>query len=95
VCLISTKYERLGVVETRTISRFHPAQTADLLALTADGQELLDEHRDPERDHWERYYGGWVEPAELWHDAALYHATSRLRLDAMAARSNASFWTTS
>src|SRR4051812_31553987 len=65
--------ERQGLVETHAISRLHPAQTADVVALTADGQQLLDEHRDPERDHGQRYYGGWVKPAELWHDAALYH----------------------
>ena len=33
---------------------------------------MLDHHRDPDRDREQVYYGGWVKPGEVWHDARLF-----------------------
>jgi hypothetical protein len=64
--------ERQGLVEERTITRLRDSRVADVIAVTAKGKALLDHHRDPQLDHGQAYYGGWVKPAEIWHDASLF-----------------------
>lgn len=73
--------EDQGLLETRTISRFDPDQTADVVALTAEGERLLDDHRNLDDDVGQEYYSGWVKPRELWHDAELYHMVRDVETD--------------
>jgi DNA-binding PadR family transcriptional regulator len=73
--------ERQGLLEVRTIDRLDEARSADVVALTEEGKALLDDHRDPDQDHDQQYYGGWVKPAELWHDAALYHMVRDVEIE--------------
>jgi hypothetical protein len=47
-------------------------RVADVVAVTTRGRALLDHHRDPDHDRGQRYYGGWVKPREIWHDAGLF-----------------------
>jgi hypothetical protein len=73
--------ELQGLVDTRTITRLGEDDSAHVVALTDEGKSLLDDHRDPERDDGQRYYSGWVKPAELWHDAALYHMVRDVEIE--------------
>jgi hypothetical protein len=65
--------QRQQLVVVRSIARLDPEETADVVAVTQAGQTLLDDHRDPESGAGQRYYVGWIRPADLWHDASLYH----------------------
>jgi hypothetical protein len=73
--------EEQGLLETRTISRFDPDESADVVALTEEGELLLDDHRDPDEDVGQEYHSGWVKPRELWHDAELYHMVRDFEID--------------
>jgi hypothetical protein len=73
--------ERQGLLEVRTIERLGDAQSADVVALTEEGKSMLDDHRDPDQDRDQHYHGGWVKPAELWHDAALYHMVRDVEIE--------------
>jgi len=73
--------ERHGLVDTRTITQLGEDNSARVVALTDEGKSLLDDHRDPEQDGDQRYYGGWVKPAELSHDAALYHMVRDVEIE--------------
>lgn len=73
--------ERQRLIEVRTITRLDPAESADIVALTREGKALLDAHRDPDHDHGQEYYGGWVKPRELWHDAALYRMVREVEIE--------------
>jgi DNA-binding PadR family transcriptional regulator len=64
--------ERQGLVEEHTVTRLRDGRVADVIAVTEAGKTLLDHHRDPEHDDSQTYYGGWVKPAEIWHDASLF-----------------------
>ncbi len=64
--------ERQGLIEERTVTRLRDGRVADVIAVTTDGKALLDRHRDPEHNNDQTYYGGWVKPAEIWHDASLF-----------------------
>jgi hypothetical protein len=49
---------------------------------------LLDHHRDPSLDRGQVYYGGWVKPREIWHDASLFRMvrTVEAEIDAAGGR---------
>jgi hypothetical protein len=55
---------------------------ADVVSVTRAGRAVLDQHRDPDRNAGQAYYGGWVKPSEVWHDASLFrvvrHAETEL-----------------
>jgi hypothetical protein len=61
-----------GLIEERTVTRLRDGTVADVVTVTNDGKALLDHHRDPSQDVGQEYYGGWVKPAEVWHDASLF-----------------------
>jgi DNA-binding PadR family transcriptional regulator len=63
--------ERQGLIEERTVTRLRDGAIADVMTVTAEGNALLDHHRDPHQDVGQEYYAGWVKPAEIWHDASL------------------------
>jgi hypothetical protein len=63
--------ERQGLIELRTITRLRHQETADVIAVTLAGRELLEHHREPSDDP-QQYYGGWVKPSEVWHDSSLF-----------------------
>lgn len=65
--------ERQGLIEERTVTRLRDGAVADVIAVTDEGKALLDHHRDPHLDVGQEYYAGWVKPAEMWHDASLFH----------------------
>jgi DNA-binding MarR family transcriptional regulator len=65
--------ERQGLLERQPLCRLDPDEQAEVVSVTEAGCTLLDDHRDGEQDVGQQYYGGWVKPRELWHDAALYH----------------------
>ena len=69
------------LIEVRTISRFSPEESADVVSLTEAGQRLLNDHRDPDEDAGQQYYSGWVKPAELWHDAGLFRMVRDVELE--------------
>jgi hypothetical protein len=64
--------ERQGLIAERVVTDLRSGQVAGVLAVTSEGKTLLDHHRDSERDRGQAYYGGWVKPAEIWHDASLF-----------------------
>lgn len=59
-----------------------------LVALTARGRELLESHRDPDRDRGQTFSAGKVKTRELAHDSRLHQAYLRSadRLHAQGAR---------
>jgi hypothetical protein len=61
-----------GLIEARTVTHLGDGTVADVVSVTAAGQSVLDHHRDPNHDESQVYYGGWVKPAEVWHDASLF-----------------------
>lgn len=61
--------ERQGLVEQRSVAQLRSGRVADVVSATAQGQALLDSHRDLSRDRGQVYYSGWVKPREVWHDA--------------------------
>jgi DNA-binding MarR family transcriptional regulator len=63
--------ERQGLIESKTITRVRHSETADVITVTPAGRELLEHHRDLDHDE-QQYYGGWVKPSEVWHDASLF-----------------------
>jgi hypothetical protein len=63
--------ERQGLIESKTITRVRHSETADVITVTPAGRALLEDYRDPAHDEQE-YYGGWVKPSEVWHDASLF-----------------------
>jgi DNA-binding PadR family transcriptional regulator len=65
--------ERQGLIEERTVTRLRDGLVADVITVTDEGKALLDHHRDPVHDAHQEYYSGWVKPAEVWHDASLFH----------------------
>jgi DNA-binding PadR family transcriptional regulator len=64
--------QRQGLIDERTVTRLRGATVAEVLALTDCGRDLLDRHRSSASDVGQVYYGGWVKPAEIWHDASLF-----------------------
>lgn len=64
--------ERQGLIEERSFTRLKDGRVADVLAVTPAGKSLLEHHRDPDDPLPQEYYGGWVKPREVWHDASLY-----------------------
>ena len=69
------------LLEVRTISRFSPDESADVVSLTEAGERMLYDHRDPDEDDGQEYYSGWVKPAELWHDAGLYRMVRDIEIE--------------
>jgi hypothetical protein len=63
--------ERQGLIESKTVTRVRHSETADVISVTPAGRALLEHHRDPADDK-QQYYGGWVKPSEVWHDASLF-----------------------
>jgi DNA-binding PadR family transcriptional regulator len=63
--------ERQGLIESKTITRIRHSETADVVTVTPAGRALLEHHRGP-ADDAQQYYGGWVKPSEVWHDASLF-----------------------
>ena len=64
--------EQQGLVETRAVTRLRDGVVVDVSAVTPAGKGLLDDHRDSSDDRGQEYYGGWVKPAEIWHDASVF-----------------------
>ena len=64
--------ERQGLIESRTVTRLRDGTVADVVAVTNEGKELLESHRDSQHDVGQEYYAAWVKPAEVWHDASLF-----------------------
>jgi hypothetical protein len=61
-----------GLMDARTVTRLRDGTVADVVSVTPVGRDLLEQHRDPSQDTGQAYYGGWVKPAEVWHDASLF-----------------------
>jgi len=61
-----------GLIEERTVTHLREGTVADVVSVTPAGQSLLDHHRDHDHDQGQVYYGGWVKPGEVWHDARLF-----------------------
>src|SRR6266508_4783894 len=61
-----------GLIAERTVTHLRDGTVADVVSVTPAGRQLLDHHRDPDHDRGQTYYGGWVKPAEVWHDASLF-----------------------
>jgi DNA-binding PadR family transcriptional regulator len=61
-----------GLVDGRTVTRLRDGTVADVVSVTPAGRDLLEQYRDPSHDPGQTYYGGWVKPAEVWHDASLH-----------------------
>jgi len=61
-----------GLIAERSVTHMRDGKTADVVSVTREGKALLDHHRDPDHDRGQSYYGGWVKPAEVWHDASLF-----------------------
>lgn len=61
-----------GLIEERTVTHLREGTVADVVSVTPAGQSVLDHHRDPNHDEGQVYYGGWVKPGEVWHDANLF-----------------------
>jgi len=61
-----------GLIAERSVTHLRDRSTADVVSATPEGKALLDHHRDPDHDSSQMYYGGWVKPAEVWHDASLF-----------------------
>jgi hypothetical protein len=61
-----------GLIAERSVTHLRDRSVADVVSVTAAGKALLDHHRDPDHDRGQTYYGGWVKPAEVWHDASLF-----------------------
>jgi len=60
-----------GLIAERTVTHLREGRSADVVSVTPAGRCVLDAHRDPDHDHGQVYYGGWVKPNEVWHDASL------------------------
>lgn len=61
-----------GLIHERTVTHLRDGIVADVVSVTAAGQSVLDHDRDPDRDQEQTYYGGWVKPGEVWHDASVF-----------------------
>ncbi len=65
-----------GLVQRRTLTRNSRGEPLEAVALTHDGQALLEARRAPTRDGDREppqvVYAGFVRPSELLHDATLY-----------------------
>jgi DNA-binding PadR family transcriptional regulator len=61
-----------GLIDERTVTHLREGTVADVVSVTPAGRELLDHHRHPEHDQEQAYYGGWVKPGEVWHDASVF-----------------------
>lgn len=61
-----------GLVAERSVTHMRDGKVADVVSVTREGKALLDHHRDPDHDSGQKYYCGWVKPAEVWHDASLF-----------------------
>ena len=61
-----------GLIAERCVTHLRDRNVADVVSVTPAGKALLDHHRDPDHDRGQRYYAGWVKPAEVWHDASLF-----------------------
>jgi DNA-binding MarR family transcriptional regulator len=72
----------------RVVAPLDQEERTPLLTLTQRGRELLDRHRNPDRDRAQAFYSGVLRSRELTHDAHLYRAYRRSaeRLRAKGAR---------
>jgi hypothetical protein len=61
-----------GLIDEHTVTHLREGAVADVVSVTPAGQSVLDHHRDPDHDQEQVYYGGWVKPGEVWHDARLF-----------------------
>jgi hypothetical protein len=72
---------RQDLINERTVTRLRDGHVADVVSVTGNGMDLLDQHRNPDREDGQVYYGGWVKPAEVWHDASLYRMVREVEKD--------------
>jgi DNA-binding PadR family transcriptional regulator len=77
-----------GLIAERSVTHLRDGRVADVVSVTREGRALLDHHRDPDHDSGQTYYGGWVKPAEVWHDASLFRMVREV--EAELAREGAS-----
>jgi len=77
-----------GLIAERSVTHMRDGRVADVVSVTREGKSLLDHHRDPDHDRGQRYYSGWVKPAEVWHDASLFRMVREV--EAELAREGAS-----
>ena len=69
------------LIDERTVTRVRDGKVADVVSVTRAGKALLDHHRDPQQDHGQVYYAGWVKPAEMWHDASLFRMCREVEVE--------------
>ena len=77
-----------GLIAERSVTHMRDGRVADVVSVTREGKALLDHHRDLDHDRGQRYYSGWVKPAEVWHDASLFRMVREV--EAELAREGAS-----
>lgn len=70
-----------GLVAERTVTRLREGTVADVVSVTPVGKALLDHHRDPANTSGQVYYGGWVKPGEVWHDASLFRMVRQVEAE--------------
>jgi DNA-binding MarR family transcriptional regulator len=72
----------------RRVAPMEGRRRTDLISLTERGRELLERHRNEERQPAQRFYAGPAKARELAHDAQLYRAYLRAaeRLQSQGAR---------
>ena len=74
-------FQRQGLIDERTVTRFRDRAVVDVVSVTRAGRAVLDQHRDPDRDVGQAYYGGWVKPSEVWHDASLFRMVRQVETE--------------
>jgi hypothetical protein len=70
-----------GLVAERTVTRLREGSVTDVVSVTPAGKALLDHHRDPDHSSRQVYYGGWVKPGEVWHDASLFRMVRQVEAE--------------
>ena len=70
-----------GLIAERAVTRLREGTVADVVSVTPAGKALLDHHRDPAHSSGQVYYGGWVKPGEVWHDASLFRMVRQVEAE--------------